>query len=892
MNTTRIGRRLRYWLQYRQRARLLREEMDSHLAFKTEELIQAGLPEPEARSEARRRFGNVGRKFEESRGAWIARWMSDLGQDLVFAARTLRKQPGFAAVAILSAALGIGSCSTIFGIANFALFQPLPAGDPARLLSISRQYGEHGQTGATVSYPDVQALQQAHSFQTVTAFFPLLAMTITSGGEAQRYWGSLVTANYFDVVRPQFVLGHGFNAAKDDTPGEQRQVVLSHALWTSRFGADPDIVGRTIEMNRRKVVVAGVTAPNFRGTELALVSDFWVPFSMRDEVAIMKQSVQRLYDPGARWLFAIARLREGASLRAAGVEVQAIGKRLADERPASQKNWNFRVETAGRINPGLRAVLTMFFSLLLAATLMVLLIACANIANLLLARASARHKEIATRLAIGAGRGRLVRQLLTESILLAMFGGAGGCLLAYWAASGMGKLRLPIPIPLDLSVSLDYRLVCFCAGLAVLTGIVFGLAPALRATRTDLMGSLKDRTAALARSPRLSLRNALVVAQVAVCTLLLICSGLFLRSLYSSESMQSGIRNRNVLLVPFDPTLNHYTDAEARRTMREILDRAQALPGVESASLTSYMPLSLEDDVSDTVPEADKADASKKVTTHVYAVGPRFFETLGIPLLAGEDFRTSVAANADEAIVNQALADKEFPHQNPLGRRILRDDKPLRIIGVVATTQVTTVGESPQPCLYVPVLNHFEAQDALLGITLLVKTRGNPASFTKPVRDLVREVDPGLPIFDVRTLDTHLRNARILPRMAALMFGMCGGMGLLISSIGIYGVVSFAAARRTKEIGVRVALGARRGQILRMIVRQGLTLTVIGCGIGIAAALAASRVAAGLLYGISPQDTLTFVLTPLFLAAVAVSACLIPARRAAALDPVRTLHYE
>ena len=520
----------------------------------------------------------------------------------------------------------------------------------------------------------------------------MVAATISSEGEPQRYWGSLVTANYFDVVRPRFRLGRGFDAARDDTPGAPPAVVLSSHLWQGRFGADPEIVGKTIEMNKRKVKVVGVTAGGFRGTEVALVSDFWWPLSMVNQVSLLSGPKNHMGERDDQWIWGVGRLRDGVSLKQAVAEAEVIGNRLAQQYPAVNHDASVHLETAGHVNAALRGVMETFFLLLLAVTILVLLTACANVANLLLARASARQKEIATRLAIGAGRGRLLRQLLTESILLALAGGAAGFLLAWWAASNIGRFRLPLPIPVDLSVTLDYRVALFSAALAMLTGIVFGLAPALRAARTDLTGALKDGTAQGGVLRRFGLRNILVVAQVAVCMLLLICAGLFLRSLGASQTAQTGMRNRNVLLLEFDPYLNRYTDAQTREFMSELLARVQALPGVQSASLTTNVPLSFGRIGSSIVPDDQPAYAGGNgVSVELYAVAPRFFETLGIPLRAGQDFRADMPESEDVAIINDTLAAKAFPHENPIGRSVTFEKRKVRIIGVVATAKTQTV---------------------------------------------------------------------------------------------------------------------------------------------------------------------------------------------------------
>jgi len=880
-------RRLRYWLHRDERARLLREEMASHLELKTQELMEDGMAEQDARNAARRQFGNPTARQEESRDTWLARWLSDLIQDTTFAARTIRKQPGFATLAVLSAALGIGACSLVFSIANFALFHTLPVRDPSRLTSISNLDLRDGRAGRSMTYPDFADLHQAASFQDMTAYFAFLPASIAGGAEPQRYWGTIATANYFDVIRPSFAIGHGFDAASDDRKGESPVVVLSYPLWQSRFAGNAAIVGNTIELNGLKVTVAGVTSPGFRGVESMFLSDFWVPFSMLDTLADVGMRGERLTDRGSSWLSAAGRLRDGASVAAAAAELDVIGRRLSAAWPATNRDRGFHVERAGQLNPGMRRMIVVFFNLLLAVSLLVLCTACANVANLLLARASARQKEIATRLAIGAGRGRLVRQLLTESVMLALMGGVAGYAITRAGGAAIGSVRVPLSLPVDFSIALDYRVMLFSMALAALTGVTFGLVPALRATRPNLTGALKDERASIGPWRRFGLRNILVVAQVAICMVLLLCSGLFLRSLQSAGNIDTGMAHRNVLMLAFDPSLNRYSPDDTRRIVDDILTRTRVLPGVESASLTSAAPLNMEGTQNGFTAGGQKT----AIIADIYSVSPGFFDTFGIRMIQGEDFRPGVPAD-DIAIVNQALADKAFPKQNPIGRTISYLGRTVRIAALVATAKARTIGEDPHPCLYFPIARELRGNDSLTGITLALRTRGNPASYTTAVRHTIARIDPSLAVFDVRTMDAQIAKAMFLPRVSAALFGLAGLMGLLISTVGIYGVISFSVARQTKDIGIRVALGARRGQVLGMVLRQGLTLTLAGSAIGLAAAMALSRITASLLYGVSPTDTLTFAAVPAALLTIAAVACLVPARRAARLDPIRALRCE
>lgn len=885
----RLIRRFRYWWNREDRANSFTEEMQFHLEMKIEELMEDGMSEPDARDAARKQFGNLTRQQEEAREAWLTRWLSDLVQDVTYATRSIRKQPGFATVAILSAALGIGACSLIFAIANFALFRTLPVEEPSHLVNISGKNQRRGKTGTPLTYPDFEEIRKAESLIDAAAVVSMIPAGITTTGDPQRYWGSIVTANYFDVVQPKFTLGRGFDSKRDHTIGEAPVVVLSDQLWKSRFEGNPNILGKDIELNGRKATVIGITGPGFRGEDSIFFSQFWVPFSMLDSFPQLGVISDRLLNRNFQWLSAVGRLRPQTELTVANAEIETIAQRLATSHPGSNKDRLFHIERAGQAHPGVRQLMQLFFLLLLGASVLVLITACANVANLLLARASSRRREIATRLAIGAGRGRLIRQLLTESILLGLMGGIGGYGIATLGVQSIRQIQIPLSMPIDLGISLDHRVVLFCIGISALTGIVFGLVPALRATGFSLTGALKDEHNGTGSMRRFSLRNALVVAQVAICTVLLICSGLFLRSFHNAGNIHPGFSHRNLLMVTFDPSLNHSSTSGTNHTVERILQNVQKLPGVEASTITNAIPLNIEGNENSMVEkEQATGEEASSVTARIISITPRFFETLGINMLFGEDF-TDRDATANPAIVNHVLANQFFPNQNPLGRRIRFGDKLFTIRGVAATTKTNTLGEGPTPALYLPL--NLQS-NSLMGITLLLRTEGSPVNYSPAVRQLMRDIDPSMAISNIRTMEMHLSRAMIVPRTAAWIFGLTGVMGLIIAIVGLYGVISFAVAQRTKEIGIRMALGSTRQQVINMILSQGFTLTLFGSIIGFGVAFAVTRTAVSLLYGISPTDIVTFISVPVLLLVIALVACFLPAKRAASLDPASTLKYE
>jgi len=880
-----LGRRFRYWLDRRRRESELRAEIEAHLEEVAAELRERGLSAADARAEARRRFGPAAQAQEEARAVWIARYATDLAQDVRYAVRTFARNPGFAAVATLSAALGIGACVTVFSLVNLAVFRPLPVAEPARLLTLSGV--KKGSPGGSMSYPEVRDIAaRMRSFDGVACFAPFVSAGVRASGSARRHWGFLVSGNYFDVTRSAFALGRGFTPGEDDTPGAPARIVLAHALWRSRFDSDPSIVGRVIHVNKRAMTVVGVTAPAFRGTEVGVAPDFFLPLAQISELDPTVDNRGRLTAYGSQWLTGLARLRPGLDPRQAQAELKGVAVAVRAASSQVRRDRAFHVERAGQLTPFLRRMAIPAFLLLLVVTVLVLLTACANIANLMLARASARGREIATRLAIGAGRGRLIRQLLTESLLLSLTGAALGVLLAAWGGRRIAALRLPLPIPLDLTPTVDARVLFFSLALAVVTGLAFGLAPALRSTRPDPIALLRAAGAAPRGRRRLNLRNILVVTQVGVSGVLLVCSGLFLRSLEATRRVDIGMNPRDLSLIRLDPALSRYERDSTARLLADVLREAAVLPGARSASVTTLLPLSLGGDFTEV-----GSGGAETERTAVMTVGPRYFETMGIRLLSGADFAPA-PSGLPVAIVNQELARRLFPGQDALGREVVEGGRRSRIVAVAANSKYRVVQEAPTPILYRPILDAGAAQSGFGGLTLLVRTEAGAAPVAERVRQWLVRRDPDLVVHLEGTMETHLDQALFLPRLAAALFGLCGAMGLLISSIGVYGVISFTVARRTREIGVRVALGGRAAQVVGMVLRQGTTLVLVGAAAGVVGGLALARAASSLLYGVSASDPLTFIAAPLMLLVVGLLAAAVPARRAAAIDPNLTLRAE
>lgn len=811
--------------------------------------------------------------------------MSPSRQDLTHAFRRLSKSPGFAAAAIVSIALGIAANATTFSMVSKLLLRPAPVGDPASLLTVYTT--ERGECCNNFSWPLYTGLRdQTRSFSAVSAYVPLVPASIGGSGEPERVWGQSVTANFFDAARIPMTLGRGFRTSEEHLP----VAVLSHRLWQRRFAADPRIAGASVTLSGRPFTVVGVAPPSFRGLDLALDAQFWIPLG---EIDRFLPNMGDRQSRSSGWLQVAARLKPGVPRAQAAAELGVLGRRLARAYPDAEKDRGFRLEAAGSLPPKYKSAVMLFLGSLTAVVLLVLSIACANVANLLLAQAAARRREMAVRLALGASRGRLLRQMLTESVLLAVTGGVFGTALAFWATRALSAFRPPLPVPLDLSVGLDWRVLLYSFALSLAAGLVFGLVSASAAWRAAIANALKGDETLTRFGHRFTLRNVLIVSQVAMSLVLLCATGLFLRSLRSAAGIDIGFRSHDLLMMSVDPQLHGYTAERTTRFLDRLRRRVAALPGVRSAACTDLVPLSVggrRDGFH--VEGAPASAAASQVSVDLYMVTPGYFETMGIPLLAGRDFTRESSAAPAVAVVNQAFAQRLFPHASPIGRRVAGPAGAYQVIGVVGNTKSRTLGEELRPVLYRLLAQDISRDPSFLGYALLARTSGGAASVAGAMRREIRALDPTLAIFNAQTMDQHLRDALFLPRLAGLLFGVFGFAGLLLAAVGLYGVMSYSVSRRTREIGIRLALGGQTGGVQRLIVRQGMRLTGIALALGLAAAWTVAKVFTAVLYGVRPHDPATFTIAPLFLAAVALLACWLPARRAARVHPLTALRHE
>jgi predicted permease len=827
--------------------------------------------------------------------------VESLVKDLRYGARMLVRQPGFAAVAILSLGLGVGVNTTIFSVVNAVLLKPSAVKGADRLVEVYSSPNEDFQF-LTSSYPDYLDLRDSADAFSGLAAHAYVAALFTREGRSESILGETVTANYFDVLGGRPARGRSFLPEENRAAGTHPVVILSHGLWQGRLAGDPGILGKALKLSGLDYTVVGVAPAEFTGTMPGLDPEFWVPAMMVEHLSVTGvqsstgpgTGATRLERRGTRWLFVKGRLAPGRALEEARAQVETLMGRLETAYPDTNDKVKAALLPARgvRIHPVVDGVLTPAAALLLGAVGLVLLIACANVANMLLARAAARRKEIAIRLAIGASRWRLMRQLLTESLVLATLGGAAGLLMAFWASRLLAAALPALPLPLSFVFDLDARVLLFALAASLATSLLFGLAPAFQASRPDLVPALKDEMAGpepLRR--RISLRNILVVGQLGVSLVLLIAGGLLLRGLDRAQQIDPGFDPDRLANLSFNLKMNGYSQEQATAFQRRLVARLQAQPGLEAVTLVSRAPLG-----SDLNMEGVKIaghhqpddDDTPIDSTHVEL---DYFSTVGLTLVEGRSF----TAADDEAapgvvIVNEAMAKKYWPGKSPIGEQIYTDDfdeAPHEIVGLVRDYKVRTLGEAPRPYL------HFaRRQEPSRSVTVLARTSGPAAGALGPLRRAVLEMEPDVAFSEEGTV-TDLIQMTLLPtRVGASLIGAFGALALLLAAVGLYGVIAYSVSQRTREMGVRAALGADRGDLVRLVVGHGMRLAAVGVGLGVLAAAAVTRVLSVLLYGISAVDPVAFGGAAAVLLGVALLANLVPAMRAARVDPMHALRHE
>jgi predicted permease len=876
----------------------LTEELRFHLGKLIEEKVGKGMTPEEARYAALRELGGAEQIKEECRDMRRVNWVENFLQDVRYGLRMVGKSRGLTAILALTLALGIGVNTAIFSVLNGWLLRPLPVRAPEQIMVLAFQ--PKGTSESKFSYPDLLDFQkQADAFSNLFAYAPGGA-GFSVRGEASEFAYSAVTGNYFSALGVKPLLGRLLLSGEGEKPGEELLVVLGYSFWQKRFGGDAAIVGKRVLVNGQPATIIGVTPKEFHGTLFAFDMDGYLSLNA---LPLVQDSSRFWTDRRDRGLMVLGRLKPGASMAEAQSSLAVIAQRLAAQYPETNQGATVRVipERLARPAPFVTNFVPVIASLFLVLPALVLLLACLNVANILLARATARQREMAIRAALGAGRGRLVRQMLTESLLLALLGGIGGVLLGEWATSASGSMLHSVTsttsnVAFRLDYSFDWRVFAYTLGAVVLSGIFLGVWPAFRAGRVDVNTVLHEGGRSdSAGVGRHGVRGVLLVAQVAGSLMLLIVAGLFVHSLERAEHMYLGFDPDRVLSVMLDVHQIGYDESRAKGFCRDLKRRVRAMPGVQSASLAFTVPLGMPSPASPIYIEGHPL-APGQVAPEVSfnSIDPAYFETMRLPLLEGRTFRDFDNETARPvAIVSQTMAKKFWPNQDPIGKRFSMKSATgpfIEVVGLARDGQsMWHFSPEPQPYFYLPLAQNFTSF-----LSLQVRTTVPPESLILGVQGQIRDLAPDLPIFDARTMQQgiHGLGGLFIFRLAAALAGVMGILGLTLATVGVYGVVSFGAAQRTREIGIRMALGATRRGILVAIVRQGLQLALIGIASGLMGAFALSRLLRSMLVGVKPGDPGTFIGVSLLLLSVALLASFIPARRATKVDPMVALRYE
>jgi putative ABC transport system permease protein len=813
--------------------------------------------------------------------------------ELRYALRGLVRQPGFASVAVLTLAFGIAVNTSLFSLVSAFFLQPLPVRDAGQLVLVM-QRGDVINVPYGHSYPDYLDYRRTSTvFSALAAYMPNPVHLSLRGRSAERTWIEIVSPNYFSLAGATPALGQFPRAGDPEGKGGAPTIVLSYRYWQRRFGADPSLVGRNVIVNGRSFVVSGVAPASFTGLSWAMAVSGWVPAGAMG--SLMDGGDAFRENRGAPAFRIMGRLAPGRTVDDARAEIGTIARRLASSYPEEHKGTRPIVipESRSRPDPAISDFLPVFAAVFTALVALVLLIACANVANLMIARALARHRDLVIRSALGASRSRLIRFQLVEATVLALAGGVLGLLLAHWGGGLLSRLVPTGDIPVVEDRPWDWRVWAFTGVMSVVAGVATGLWPAWRATRFDLVTSLKEGSAVIGSS-RHRLRNLLVVGQVMMSLVVLVSAGLFLRSLRQMETVAIGFRSSGLLMMSMDPGLQQYGDERGRRFIDALLERAEALPGVASATVVSHVPFDYGIVFTDVSIDGNiPGSKDGYLVTAFNAVGPTFFETAGVTTVRGR----RLDARDDErsrpvAVVNETMARTLWPGREAVGQhfRFGRNGDWIEVIGVAADGKYMMIAEAPRPYFYVPISQRFRSP-----ITLILRSASDPGSLTPAVQRAIAALDPDLPVYNVRTMDKHMASSvfGLLPmRLGASIAGAQGLIGLLLALMGLYAVVSYAVSQRTREIGVRIALGAARADVLRLVVREGMRLSLVGIAVGLLLATGLSVILSKLLYGLPPLDPVVFGGVTVLLVGVSVLACYVPARRAARLDPLVSLRAE
>jgi len=868
----RVARLIHNLLYKRQLERDLDDEIGSFLDLLVDEKVRKGIRPDLARRAARIEIGGLEKAKEQVREARGGAWLEALWRDLRYSAAALVRNPGFSVVAIITISLGIGANTAIFSVVNGVLLRPLPFDHPEQLVEIRETQLEKGDNEMAVAPADFQYWRKnSQSFSAMAAHYTHISFNLTGNGEPEKLSSAAVSASFFEVLGVEPYLGRGFRPA-EETPEQNNVVVISHGLWERRFGASPGVVGQSVTLNTRSYTVVGIMP---RGFGLPSRVDIWTPIALTaEQPGQHSRNLDRI----------VARLAPGITVARARAEMDGLAGQLAEQYPDSNHGVGVAVNslldvTVRDVRPAL--------VLLLAAVALVLLIACANVANLILARASTRRKEMALRAALGAGRAQLARQLLCESLAISFAGGVLGLLLASWGVSAVLAVS-PDTIPRAANIAVDLQVLGFTLAISILTGVLFGLAPALHSTRADLVDSLSDSDRTSASRSRLRTRSLLVITEFALALGLMITAGLMMKSFVMLQQVRPGFDPGNVLTISLSLAEGRYNN-EAKRSafFHEFISRTENIPGVASAGAVWPLPLSGSDLISSYRVEGRQylPDGSDVPECNLYFASPGYFKTMGTRLLAGRDFTDRDAAGAARvAIISESFAGKYLTGDDPIGKRLI-DKEPLEIVGVVEDVKVYSLDEQGKGQVYIPTC-------AFSSMVVAFRSEVSPPAIVPAVRSQLAAVDPDQSVEHVKSMEAYLSESLSVSRLSMLLMLVFAILALAVTAVGLYGVLSYSVTQRTREIGIRMALGARRRTVLGMVLGRGMAQAAIGSTIGLAVALALAHSIAALLYRTNSTDHSIYLGVTLLLYAVALAACLIPALRATRLEPVTALRTQ
>ncbi len=884
----RLFHRVRSLFRRAEQDRDLDVEMSAHLELAVEENLRRGLSRAEARRQALLRFGGWQQAKENHREVRGLPLLETLLQDLRFALRMLRRSPAFSLLAIFCLTLGIGANAAVFSWMEGLLFRPYPlVAHQERLVALTgTARGESGHTG--LSWPDFLELQRNCKLFDTFFVSKITGTTLSIGDRAQVVTGSIVSANYFEVLGVHPILGRAFEPSEDVGRSAHPVTVISYQLWKERFQGDPQIIGKTQRMDGVIHTIIGVAPEGFYGTFVGWAMKFWVPASMEDT---FEAGGYKLEDRGERWIEAYGRLKPGVTIEQAQQEISAVAKRLENDYPATNRGrsiklwplWQTPFNNAGTLLPTLGTMLVV--------VVFVLLIACANVGNLLLVRSFARRHEITVRVAVGAGRRRLLQQLFMEGLVLSALAAAGGLLIARWC-SHLLVLLLPVRNgnAMHLPGEMDWRVMTLSAAVCLVATLLFALLPAMQTSKVDLAATLRSEMAGVVHGRSKSwVRSGLVVVQVSLCFILLVGAGLLLQSLQNIRLDSPGFSTNGVLVTSVNLVASGYDAQRAKNFQDELIDRVQALPGVESAALARVTPLGYGTFSSaPIVVDGYQPPPEERPSVEYNQVGPGYFATMGIPLVSGREFtRADNETAAPVAIVNETMAAHYWQAKNPIGERLQVKDKWLRIVGIAKTSKYESMRELPRPFFFVP-----RRQDFSVGAALNIRTQLRPEIMAAALSRELKAMDANLALYEVISLQEQLDRSTSPQKVAVTLTGVLAGLALVLAAIGLYGVMSYTVSQSTRELGLRMALGARTPELFRLVISRGLALTIAGIFLGAAAALGLTRLLGYLLYKVSPRDPLAFGSATLVLTIVSLIACFLPAWRATRVDPIVALRYE